>query len=57
METWGRGEETQELATIKSETDIWYKKATVYAADARIFGSTAILLEDIDLLAQWVDMK
>lgn len=45
--TWGK---TQELATIKSG-GIWYKKATVYAADARIFGSTAILLEDIDLLA------
>ena len=45
--TWGKG---QELATIKSG-GIWYKKATVYAVDARIFGNTAILLEDIDLQA------
>lgn len=43
--TWGK---TQELATIKSG-GIWYKKAAVYAVDARIFGNTAILLEDIDL--------
>lgn len=46
--TWGK---TQELATIKSG-GIWYKKAAVYAADARIFGNTAILLEDIDLQAE-----
>ena len=45
--TWGK---TQELATIKSG-GIWYKKAAVYAVDARIFGSTAILLEDMDLQA------
>jgi hypothetical protein len=45
--TWGK---TQELATIKSG-GIWYKKAVVYAVDARIFGDTAILLEDIDLRA------
>lgn len=45
--TWGK---TQELATIKSG-GIWYKKAVVYAVDARIFGSAAILLEDIDLQA------
>jgi hypothetical protein len=45
--TWGK---TQELATIKSG-GIWYKKAAVYASDARVFGNTAILLEDIDLLA------
>jgi hypothetical protein len=45
--TWGK---TQELATIRSG-GIWYKKATVYAVDARIFGTTAILLEDIDLQA------
>jgi hypothetical protein len=45
--TWGK---TQELATIKSG-GIWYKKAAVYAVDARIFGRTAILLEDIDLQA------
>ena len=45
--TWGK---TQELATIKSG-GIWYKKAAVYAVDARILGNTAILLEDIDLQA------
>ena len=45
--TWGK---SQELATIKSG-GIWYKKAVVYAVDARIFGNTAILLEDIDLQA------
>jgi len=45
--TWGK---TQELATIKSG-GIWYKKALVYAVDGRIFGNTAILLEDIDLQA------
>jgi hypothetical protein len=45
--TWGK---TQELATIKSG-GIWYKKAEVYAVDVRIFGNTAILLNDIDLLA------
>lgn len=45
--TWGK---TQELATIKSG-GIWYKKAFVYAVDARMFGDTAILLEDMDLQA------
>ena len=45
--TWGK---TQELATIKGG-GIWYKKAAVYAVDARIFGNTAILLEDLDLQA------
>lgn len=45
--TWGK---TQELVTIKSG-GIWYKKAFVYAVDARIFGNTAILLEDMDLQA------
>ena len=45
--TWGKG---QELATIKSG-GIWYKKAVVYAVDARIYGDTALLLEDIDLQA------
>src|SRR5580704_17570199 len=45
--TWGK---TQELATIKSG-GIWYKKAVVYAVDARIFGNAAILLEDVDLQA------
>src|ERR1700745_2217450 len=45
--TWGK---TQELATIKSG-GIWYKKAFVYAVDVRIFGNTAVLLDDIDLQA------
>jgi hypothetical protein len=45
--TWGK---TQELATIRSG-GIWYKKAVVYAVDARMFGDTAILLEDLDLQA------
>ena len=45
--TWGK---TQELATIKSG-GIWYKKAAVYAVVVHMFGNTAILLNDIDLLA------
>lgn len=45
--TWGK---TQELATIRSG-GIWYKKATVYAVDARVFGNAAVLLEDMDLQA------
>jgi hypothetical protein len=45
--SWGK---TQELATIKSG-GIWYKKAEVYSVVVNIFGNTAILLNDIDLLA------
>ncbi len=45
--SWGK---TQELNTIKSG-GIWYKKAEVYGASVNIFGNTAILLNDIDLLA------
>jgi 23S rRNA pseudoU1915 N3-methylase RlmH len=45
--TWGKA---QELATIKSG-GIWYKKAVVYSVDARILGNTAIVLNDIDLVA------
>lgn len=45
--TWGK---TQELEAIKSGS-IWYKKAAVYAVTVRIFGNTAILLDDIDLQA------
>lgn len=45
--TWGK---TQELATIKSG-GIWYKKAEVYSVVVNMFGNTAILLNDIDLLA------
>lgn len=45
--SWGK---TQELATIEGG-GIWYKKAEVYGASVNIFGNTAILLNDIDLLA------
>lgn len=45
--TWGK---TQEIATIKGG-GIWYKKASIYAVDVRVFGSTAIVLEDLDLEA------
>ena len=45
--TWGKA---QELATIKSG-GIWYKKASVYAVDVRVFGDTAVVLEDLDLEA------
>lgn len=45
--SWGK---TQELNTIKGGF-IWYKKAAVYGASVNIFGNTAILLNDIDLLA------
>jgi len=45
--SWGK---TQELNTIKGG-GIWYKKAEVYGASVNFFGNTAILLNDIDLLA------
>ncbi|WP_448702441.1 nuclear transport factor 2 family protein [Mucilaginibacter sp. AW1-3] len=45
--SWGK---KQELNTIKGG-GIWYKKAEVYGASVNIFGNTAILLNDIDLLA------
>jgi hypothetical protein len=45
--SWGK---KQELSTIKGGM-IWYKKAAVYGASVNIFGNTAILLNDIDLLA------
>jgi hypothetical protein len=45
--TWGKA---QELATIKSG-GIWYKKASIQAVDVRVFGNTAIVLEDMDLEA------
>ena len=45
--SWGK---TQELNTIKNGF-IWYKKAEVYGASVNIFGNTAILLNDIDLVA------
>ena len=46
--SWGK---TQELNTIKSG-GIWYKKAEVYAVIVNIIGNTAILLNDIDLVAE-----
>ncbi|MDE3199832.1 MAG: nuclear transport factor 2 family protein [Acidobacteriota bacterium] len=45
--TWGK---SQELSTIKSG-GIWYKKAAVYSVDVRMFGNTAVLLSDMDLVA------
>jgi hypothetical protein len=45
--TWGK---SNELEVIKSGR-IWYKKAEVYSASVNIFGNTAILLNDIDLVA------
>ena len=45
--SWGK---TQELNTIKSG-GIWYKKADVYSVLVNVIGNTAILLNDIDLLA------
>ena len=45
--SWGK---TQEITTIKSG-GIWYKKAEVYTVLVNIIGNTAILLNDIDLLA------
>ncbi len=45
--SWGKA---QELDVIKSGS-IWYKKAEVYAVTVNMFGNTAILLNDIDLVA------
>ena len=45
--TWGKSEE---LTTIESE-NIWYKKVEIYNVTINIFGNTAILLNDIDLIA------
>ena len=45
--SWGKA---QELATIKSG-GIWYKKAEVYSVSVNIIDNTAILLNDIDLVA------
>ena len=46
--SWGK---EQEINTIKSG-GIWYKKAEVDAVIVNIFGNTAILLNDIDLVAE-----
>ena len=45
--SWGK---TQELNVIKSGS-IHYKKAEVYSVIINIIGNTAILLNDIDLIA------
>ena len=45
--SWGK---QRELDTIKGGR-IWYKKAEIYSASVNIFGNTAILLNDIDLVA------
>jgi 23S rRNA pseudoU1915 N3-methylase RlmH len=45
--SWGK---SRELDVINSG-NIWYKKAEVYSASVNIFGNTAILLNDIDLVA------
>jgi hypothetical protein len=45
--SWGK---QREIDIIKSG-GIWYKKADVYSVSVNIIGNTAILLNDIDLLA------
>ena len=45
--SWGK---EQEINVIKSG-GIWYKKANVHSASVNIIGNTAILLNDIDLVA------
>ena len=45
--SWGK---EQEIIVIKSG-GIWYKTAEVYSVLVNIIGNTAILLNDIDLLA------
>lgn len=45
--SWGK---EQEINVIKTG-GIWYKQAEVYAVSVNIIGNTAILLNDIDLVA------
>ena len=45
--SWGK---EQEINVIKSD-NIWYKKADVHSSTVNINGNTAILLNDIDLVA------
>ncbi|WP_416437561.1 nuclear transport factor 2 family protein [Phnomibacter sp. MR] len=45
--SWGK---SQELNVIKEGT-IWYKKAEVYTVTVNVFEQTAILLNEIDLVA------
>jgi Uncharacterized conserved protein, contains double-stranded beta-helix domain len=46
--SWGK---EQEINIIKSG-GIWYKKAEIYSVTVNLFGNTAILLNDIDLVAE-----
>lgn len=45
--TWGK---EQEINVIK-DGNIWYKQAEIYDVSVKLFGNTAILLNDIDLVA------
>ena len=45
--SWGK---SRELDVIKSG-NIWYKRATVHSASVNFIGNTAILLNDLDLVA------
>ncbi len=45
--TWGTEREVEIIET----GFIWYKKAEVYSSSVNVFGKTAILLNDIDLVA------
>ncbi len=45
--SWGK---EQEINVIKGG-NIWYKQAEVYDVSVKLFGNTAILLNDIDLVA------
>ncbi len=45
--TWGK---EREVNIIKNGF-IWYKRAEIYSTSVKIFGNTAILLCDIDLVA------
>ncbi len=44
---WGKARELEVIETGR----IWYKHAEVYSAAVNLFGDTAILLTDIDLIA------
>jgi len=46
----GKWDKAREMEVIESGR-IWYKQAEVYSASVNLFGDTAILLTDIDLIA------
>ncbi len=46
----GKSDKARELEVIRTGS-IWYKKAEIYSASVTIFGNTAILFNDIDLIA------